>query len=647
MMKKLCLPALVGLLLITAFTAAAQDTSVPRFEPGDCTFSVPAGQTPQCGFLVVPEDRGDPNRGTIRIAAAVFKTSNPNPQPEPMIYLEGGPGGSSLETLNLSFESLFAPYLEDRDVIAFDQRGTGLSQPVLDCPELTDLTYDILSRHITVDESVQLGSEAIINCGERLKGEGINLAAYNTAESAADVNDLRKALGYDKLNLLGISYGTRLALTIMRDFPNAVHSAIIDSVVPLQADKFEDVLSADHAFNTLFDACANDAACNAAYPDLKEVFFDTAAKLDAEPGTLTVPDLRGVGKSLDAVIDGPGFVSMTFQAMYVKDMLGQLPKAIYAAHDGDLTAFSAILFLQLYQLNSISEGMFYAVNCNEEFAFDTPQTIQDILAKAPPQLIGFARNSLIDPVQLTVCQSLGAETPDPKENEPVVSDIPTLVMSGEFDPITPPEFGKEAAATLSHSYFYEFPGLSHGVSPSNDCTLGIAKAFFNDPNTAPDTSCIASLPEIQFETPDSSTTATDIGDINLVPFTDETFGFSSVKPEGWNDIQMGTVARQRNISDQAALIQLAAPLTTPDQLLGLLASQFGLQDTPEITETRLSNGMMWKLYRFDLMGYPSDLALAESGGKTYMIQMTSNAGERDAMYEKVFLKVIDNFRPMA
>src|SRR5262249_18591448 len=157
-------------------------------------------------------------------------------------------GGSTLETLSLSYTSLFAPYQADRDVIAFDQRGVGRSQPALDCQELTDLTYQTLSEHISVDESVKLGADAISACGHRLKGQGINLAAYNSAESAADVNDLRQVLGYDQFDLLGISYGTRLALTIMRDFPQAAHSSIIDSVVPLQGDKFEDVLSADHAF---------------------------------------------------------------------------------------------------------------------------------------------------------------------------------------------------------------------------------------------------------------------------------------------------------------------------------------------------------------------------------------------------------------
>ncbi|MBZ0289230.1 MAG: alpha/beta hydrolase, partial [Anaerolineae bacterium] len=361
MTKRMLIFLLAALLLAfasLALPAAAQDTTVPRFEAGDCPFDVPSGQNPECGYLIVPEDRSNADSGTIKIAVAVFKTSNPNPPSDAMIYLDGGPGGSTLKSILYSFDSLFAPFLKDRDVIAFDQRGVGLSEPELDCPELTDLTYEMLSERITVDQSVTLATEAISDCGTRLRESGVNLTAYNSAESAADVNDLREVLGYDQLNLLGISYGTRLALTIMRDFPDAVRSSIIDSVVPLQSNKFEDIVAAEHAFETLFDACAQDADCNASYPNLKQVFYETADQLNTNPGTLTIPDLRNLGRTLDAVVDGTSFIGLTFQAMYIQELLVQLPQAIYKAHDGDLSGFTLVLVAQLSQLDQISEGMF-------------------------------------------------------------------------------------------------------------------------------------------------------------------------------------------------------------------------------------------------------------------------------------------------
>ena len=138
-----------------------------------------------------------------------------------------------------------------------------------------------------------------------------------------------------------------------------------------------------------------------------------------------------------------------------------------------------------------------------------------------------------------------------------------------------------------------------------------------------------------------------VADVNLVPFSDDQFGFTSLKPDGWKDIQVGTVARQNSLNDSAALIQLSVPQVSTDQLVGLLATQFGLKETPASTGTREANGLTWTLYQFALMSIPSDLAVAESEGTTYMIQMTSSEEEHDSLYEKVFLPVIDGFTPMA
>src|SRR5262249_34702328 len=155
----LLLVALVGVL-----PAAAQDT-VPRFEPGSCDFTVPTGQDPQCGYLIVPENRSNPTGKTIKIALAVFKSTNPNKEPDPVIYLEGGPGGTSLETAALQFDSFFAPFVKNNDLILFDQRGVGLSQPQLDCKEVTDFTYATLNVELTPDEYVQQYGDALKACG--------------------------------------------------------------------------------------------------------------------------------------------------------------------------------------------------------------------------------------------------------------------------------------------------------------------------------------------------------------------------------------------------------------------------------------------------------------------------------------------------
>lgn len=642
-MRKWIVFTLLAAALALAFPVAAQDV-VPRFEEDDCPFTIPSGEDPRCGYLVVPENRADPNSGTIRLAVAIFKADNPNPQPDPVIYLEGGPGGSTLKTIQIGFGSTLAPFNADRDVIAFDQRGVGLSQPALDCPETAELAYDTLDEHLSVDEDVNMFADAVRACGARLTGEGVNLQAYNTAESAADVNDLRQVLGYDQLNLFGISYGTRLALTIMRDFPQAVRSAIIDSVVPLQASGFGPANTAQRALSELFSACENDAACAEMYPNLEAVFYETVDELNTAPVTITIPNLR-TGGSIDALVTGDDFVGLVFQAMYIDTMIQDLPDYIYTAAKGDVSPFSTVLLLQLYQLDFISYGMYYAVNCNEEYPFDTVETIQSTLDSVPEGLVGFARLGMIDPEQLQVCRDLGTRTPDVIENQPVISDIPTLVMSGQFDPITPPDYGQQAAATLSSSFFYEFPGLTHGVVPADRCPTQMALAFLDDPTTAPDASCIASLPAPEFVIGSLGASSAPL-EVALIPFEDTTFGIRGLKPQGWQDVTLGTVARGEGAGDQTALVQLAVPFTTPEQVWELLKGQLGLEATPPITETRQANGLTWQLYRLDMLGLPSDLALAAGDGITYMVQMTSNRNERDALYEAVFLPVVDAFTPI-
>ena len=258
---------------------------VPRFEPADCWFDEPQGQTVECGYLIVPEDRANPsNDKTIQLAVARFKSDSSNPQPDPIVYLEGGPGGSPLRSYMPVFNVYFAPFLEKRDLILLDQRGTGYSQPALDCREYYDWALSVLDQDLSVEESEQQGNAASLACRERLVGSGVNLAAFNSAENAADVNDLRVALGYEQLNLYGISYGTRLALTVLRDFPQGLRSVVIDSVVPLQSNLYTEIPgNGARAFELLFEACATDAACSAAYPDLRGVFFDLVDQLNDKP----------------------------------------------------------------------------------------------------------------------------------------------------------------------------------------------------------------------------------------------------------------------------------------------------------------------------------------------------------------------------
>jgi pimeloyl-ACP methyl ester carboxylesterase len=637
--KKVLVVCIALVVLSLALPAAAQD-NVPRFESTSCAFTVPAGQTPECGFLVVPEDRANPTGSTIKIAVAVFRSTNPNKAAEPVIYLDGGPGGNTLATAGLQFQSLFAPFQDNHDIILFDQRGVGLSQPALNCDEETQFTYDTLDEQLTADQYVQRYADSLNACAKRFLGQSVDTSAYNSAESASDVNDLRSALGYDKLDLYGISYGTRLALTILRDHPEAVHSAIIDSVVPLQISYFGEAKNVERVFNTLFQGCAVDDACNAAYPNLETVFFNLVKQFDATPITVQLPDLN-TGKQLPALIDGDSLIGTFFQAFYATDLIPAIPKAIYDIQNGDYNFITSIQTLQLLQLKFISTGMFMAVQCKEEVPFDTPDSINAVLQEIRPELRGFVRRQLVDPAFLQVCANWKEGAVNPIENEPVVSDIPTLVMSGEYDPVTPPAYGKLAAQTLSRSYFYEFPGTGHGVIVSNQCALSIAQAFLADPLTKPGSACLADVTGPNFEVPGMTV---DAAPVTMVAFTNTTLGISGVVPEGWKEAIPGTYLRGKSGLDQTGLAYQVVPGGNVDLVLPLLSNQFGVTDTTGTT--RFANGLQWRLVQGALAGYNVDMALADGVRGVYLILLTTNNdAERESLYEQVFLPAVDALIP--
>src|SRR5919199_4363118 len=277
--------------------AAGTQPATPRFERTACHFKlgagIVAGRDVRCGFVVVPEDRSVPQGRTIRLAVAIFPSPHPHPAPDPFVFLQGGPGGALISDLAplITKKKRTTDWPANRDVVLLDQRGTGLSQPSLACKETTALDYRTLNQHLNRQRQADLQVQAALQCRARLVASGINLNAYTTLADAADVADLRVALGYRALNLYSVSYGTRLALTVMRTHPRGIRSVILDSVDPPGVNAITSPLaSTTRAFAVLFNSCAADAACAAAFPDLEQTFYRVVQRLNATPVTIHTRD---------------------------------------------------------------------------------------------------------------------------------------------------------------------------------------------------------------------------------------------------------------------------------------------------------------------------------------------------------------------
>jgi pimeloyl-ACP methyl ester carboxylesterase len=609
----------------------------PDYQETACPFDLPPGQvegqTVECGILEVPENRADPNSRQIRLAVAIFRHPDGATQPDPIIYLSGGPGGSSLELLNLAFDQVFAPYFTaGRDLIFFDQRGIGLSVPALDCPAVQDLSIDLLDnqvggRQLSDQEAYDLVLNSFLSCGEDLEA-GADLSAYNTLTSAADVNDLRIALGYDQVNLWGGSYGTRLALGVMRDYPEGLRSVVLDSAYPPDVDLYLDApKNANRAFKVLFDACAEDPVCNLNYPDLREVFFNTVELLEARPyDTMIMNPLTG--ESFDAVIDGETLMGLIFQLLYETELLPNLPMLIYQANQGDFEMLSRIYGLLLVEIPLISRGMSLSVQCNEEMAFSSLEEFRSVLADYP-QLAPLYSYSTLGEMGFQICQEWNSGQANPIENEPVTSRVPTLILAGEYDPITPPAWGLRVTETLENSYYYEYPGVGHGASSVDGCPRQMMLAFIDDPSQAPDNTCIEEM-EFEFVTP------IDLNKLSFAPVEVPDIGIQASIPEGWTQVQP-----EYYISpDQSIEIVLTQSQdTAPEDFL----QRWGASEPIDQIQV---NDLTWTLYPVAIkdLGAAGYAGVSPSQEGFYIVLVISMPDKQNELYETLFLPVVKSFK---
>ncbi len=628
---------------------AAEPTLEPvaAFEEAPCPFDLPQGlgegEDVECGYLVVPEDRADPGGPTVRLAVAIFRHPDGSPEPDPIIYLEGGPGGSRLELMALSFDRIVEPmFAGQRDIIVFDQRGVGVSEPALDCPALIELSVELLDNEVdgqelTDPEIYDLTLETLLACEEDLKGIA-DLSAYNTVANAADVNDLRLALGYDQVNLWGLSYGTRLALEVMRNHSEGLRSVVLDSTYPPDVDLYvEAPANADRAFDLLFESCAADEACNAAYPNLRTVFFDTVDRLNSTPAAFQVTDPLA-RETYDAVMNGDSLIGILFQFLYESEVIPSLPRILYAASQDDFDLVALILGSLIAVRDAVSDGMQFSVQCQEEVAFSSLEKLEAALADYP-ELASFFQYASPGRFSFDACAEWDVAQASASANEPVTSDIPTLILAGEYDPITPPAWGQRVADTLENGHLFLYPGVGHGASIVAGCPQEMLLGFLENPSTAPDDACIAEMNWPAFVVPGAAAAP-----VELEPFTSDQFGIQGVIPTNWEEISPGVFARQSSGLDVTLVIAQAAPVSAGD-LLDLLTGQLNLGGTPESVGQREANGLTWSLYAVEVQGIPVDMAIAEADGLALLVMLQSAADEHDALYEAVFLPGIDALVP--
>ena len=411
----------------------------------------------------------------------------------PVVFLQGGPGVGAITQ---------APRFVGaaHDLLFVDQRGTGYSAPKLDCPEVDALWEAQHSDDVAVrlpDDSGATLHAAYGECATRLRAEGIEFEDFNTTTAAVDIELLRQLFGYDQWSLWGISYGTRLGLTIMRDHPAGVRAAVLDSIVPFEVDFFATIPeNAFRAIRALDVACEADS-CVDDHGDFLDNLSALVLRLNDEPVVVTATR-PGSGTTFPFRVDGQELINMVFTQLYSTRSLRSLPRQIARADFGGLDEMVATYVSRRdpTQLD-LSIGLYYTTWCREEFPF-YDETVDDALLDELEPLFGdAAADSLSSDGVDTLCAIFSVEPGATLDDEPLVSDIPTLVFAGAFDPITPPDWSQQVAAALLDVTYVEMPDHGHGMA--TPCPTRIRVAFLIDPSAPPDTTCVAEAMPPDFE----------------------------------------------------------------------------------------------------------------------------------------------------
>jgi pimeloyl-ACP methyl ester carboxylesterase len=427
----------------------------------------------RCGVVDVFEDQGSRTGRTIPLRVALVPALAGRAEPDPIFVLAGGPGQAATQHIPELVELLSREHRK-RDLVFVDQRGTGASHP-FDCPEVEDGGFESHFRDT-------LDTPELRACLARFEKDGSRPERYTTAAAADDLELVRAALGSDKIDLWGVSYGTRLGFAYLRRHGEHVRSAVFDAVTPpTQSLLISAAEDTDRAFKLIFQACAADAACNAAFPKLESRFGALLADLARTPVRVRLTEPTS-GAPVEVTLTHDALALGLRNLLYDPTLSSILPLLIDRACKGDFQPFvtEAVAF---DLAGDLSQGLYLSVICGEDALGATPA---EVARRSAGTLLGdsFAAATL------KVCSYWPHGQRDAEASAPVRSDIPVLLLSGELDPVTPPSHAAEALRDLPHGVHVVVPGAGHGVS-GRGCVPRLMSRFIDSAGAkALDTACV-------------------------------------------------------------------------------------------------------------------------------------------------------------
>jgi pimeloyl-ACP methyl ester carboxylesterase len=413
----------------------------------DCRISAGPGYPgikARCGTFLRPLDPTDPDGEQLELRVAVVPALDLNPEPDPLVPLAGGPGGSAIQ-FYAAYARALEPVRRDRDILLIDQRGTGESEH-MDCP----IDDDIVEGQYSEEETIEFTR----SCLEQLPHDP---RFFTTSVAVTDLEALREALGYPALNLLGTSYGSRVAQHFARRYPGSTRTVVIDGVVPPQLPLGPGIaLEAQRAIDDIFARCTEDAACSERFPEIDLDFAALRTALEERPALVSLLDPM-TGRPTEIRFGKDELAGAVRLLAYQPQSIAILPLVIHEAANGNYVPLAAQFQLTMTSLaDALALGMHNSVMCTEDLPFIDHEDI-DFEA---------LENTYIGAMQLealeTIC-SLWPQGPlDDDFNEPLATDIPVLLLSGTSDPITPPAYAEMALVEMTNQVHIANTHQGHG-----------------------------------------------------------------------------------------------------------------------------------------------------------------------------------------
>lgn len=491
--RKFCFFTTITILCISILTSntLSAKNKIGEFHEAPCPFQIPdglvLGDNFRFGYVNVPEFHSQPNGKTLELAVAIFPSTNKNHHPDPIVMNTSGPGKSNMDNFVPDIAGGLGDFiLPYRDVVIIELRGLRYSTPFLMCDEVRQAQVSMMDKNLPTDKTIEILESALKKSKDRFAADGVNLAAFNNVETAADIAMVMSGLGYDKFNIVGSSAGTLVAHHVIRDYPNRVRCAILDAGLPIDPTIFQDM--APNMISMLrqyFKECQNDPECHSAYPNLEKQFLDLVDSMNEEPVHIPIQNPE-TGININYVLNGYRLSEFVAFSMYFTT---QIPALIGKILKGDYSDIEQSVQYRLIP-NYFADGLGATIQLSESNNF----SIEDIKTESSYKVFsdGVTRAGLGGEYLLAVNDIWNiAYISQERIQYPEQYDVPVLVLNGKYDPVIPSKYDKVMKQHLTNCYIFRFDGVPHSAfDNATECVLPMFLEFLNDPSQAPDSSCM-------------------------------------------------------------------------------------------------------------------------------------------------------------